>query len=92
MPRAMIGKGAKNMPARPKRMRQDQLVAHHVSEKTERQGQDAGHMADDLDGQNDGDHPPHRPEKMFDVLGAVILDPDNVGENHHHQGAGQAWC
>ncbi len=67
---------------------QNNLVAHHVSEQTERERQDPRQMPDDLDDKDQRRHPPDRPHKVFDVAGAMVFDADDVGEHHDYQGTG----
>ena len=46
-------------------------------------------MSDHLDRENDRNHPPDRPEKMFDVFCAMIFQADDMREHHDRQRAGQ---
>jgi len=67
---------------------QYQFMTHHVSEKTEGEGENSGKMADELDGQDDGNHPPDRAAEMFDVFNAMIFNADDVGEDDNRKCTG----
>ena len=56
-------------PGQNKQNRQHKFMPHHVSEKPERKRQHPGDMADNLDGHDDGNHPPDRSHEMFDIGG-----------------------
>ena len=64
-------------------------MAHHVSEQTEGERQNACQVADDFNDEDQWGHPPDRPQKVFDVGCTVVLDSDNVRKDHDHQGAGE---
>jgi len=70
----------------PEKNGQNDFMSHHVTEKTEGEGQNSGHMANNFNDENQRTHPPYRPHKMFDVFYAVVLDSDDMGKDHHHQG------
>jgi len=39
-------------------------------------------MSDELNGQNDGNHPPHRSDEVFVVVGTMVFNTDDVGPDH----------
>lgn len=45
-------------------------------------------MADDLNGQNNRNHPPYRAAKMLDVFDTVVFDADDVGKYDDRQRTG----
>ena len=61
----------------------------HVAEKTERQRQNPGQMADDFNGEKNWNQPPYRSDKLFDIFHAVVFDADKMGKDKHRNGTGQ---
>ena len=82
IPRAMIGSGAKKAPAKTEKNGQNDFVSHHVSEKTEGERQNPCQVTDDFDDEDQRRHPPHGSHKVFDILGAMVFDTNDVGEDH----------
>jgi hypothetical protein len=45
-------------------------------------------MANELNDKYQRAQPPDRAQKMLDILGAMVFDPDHMGKDNHRKGAG----
>ena len=78
--------GRKKSAGQHEQYRQHQFMTGYIAEKTERKGQNPGQMADDLNGQNNRNQPPNRPQKMLDIFYAVVFDADKMRKQKHGDG------
>ena len=64
-------------------------MPHHITEKTEGQGENTGNMTDNLNGEHNRNHPPYRPQEMLDIAWTMIQETDNMGKNNNHHRTGK---
>ncbi len=65
------------------------MSARHVAEQTQGERQGPGQVADDLDGHHERRQPHDRSHEVPEIgLEALVLDPDVVVREEHHEGAG----
>ena len=87
--RNIMGRGARNIPGQEQEDGQDQIFPHDIAEKTQSQGEHPGEVADDLNGEEQGRQGRDGSQKVLDILGPVVLDPQVVGIDEGAQGQGQ---
>ncbi len=81
------GQRREKCPGKSEQDGQNDLMAHHVSKKTEREGQNPCSMADEFNDKDQRAHPPDRPQKMLDVFDAMVFQTDDVGKHDNDNGA-----
>lgn len=68
---------------------EDQVFTKNIAKEPHGQGKRSCKMTNELDRQHDGRHPPHRAEKLLDILYAMDLDPDDVREEKYGKRHGE---
>src|SRR6185369_1991899 len=68
---------------------QHQLVAVHVAEQTQGEGDDPAEVTDHLDEEHHGSKPGDGAQEVLDVAGAVLLDTHDVGGDEDDDRAGR---
>ena len=59
---------------------QDQVFTHDIAEETQSQGEHPGEVADDLNEEEQRRQGRDGSQKMLDILGPVVLDPQVMGD------------